>query len=720
MSNTTGNVTTTTTAAQALLENQLTMIMPGVLSTPFVSLILQRLHIDTRIFVPILGFISAILFAWRYVEDILFNQLGWFMCTLHVRPEDETYQIVSSWIASQPFSHGARSFVVSSTNTNTRRMWDSLWWWDDDTRSEEVLNRGYDNMLVYMPAPGNHYFWYRRRLLILRRIVSSGPRDYSNTSENELINISCIGRDPWILKALMNEAFDNYNKHDQNKQTMIYRAAMRQVWTAPVWQRSHARANRPLSTVILDEGVKKNVLSDIEEYLRPETRRWYTDRGIPYRRGYLLHGPPGTGKSSFSVALAGHFNMRIYMVSLSSAIADEDNLTTLFSELPRRCIVLLEDIDTAGLTHTREKRGVSEDGVGGSSSTETDDLEQRGDAIRRRKGKYTGGRLSLSGLLNILDGVASQEGRILIMTTNHVDKLDKALTRPGRVDMTIKFTVANKALSATIFKYMYGNFDNEKSDSAPDDREKDITEGENKVQETETDEKADPESKRIASLADDFASKLPENQFSPAEIQGYLLLNKLTPEKAVAGLEKWCEETLAEHAENRKKAEEEENKERERRKKKKNKKRFVAEEKQKCKSNNRKKCKCEEDSSDNDDSEGSDDDYGTSESDDEPRRSKKRRDGKKADKKRSKGDFDTRSSSSGQEDEEKKNNKNKTMLASIMAKQPFSSGSNDAVAAEEDATRPEDPGAEKTREVIATGDATTSGEKTDLVAPVVD
>ncbi|TQS31876.1 hypothetical protein Golomagni_07827, partial [Golovinomyces magnicellulatus] len=83
--------------------------------------------------------------------------------------------------------------------------------------------------------------------------------------------------------------------------------------------------------------------------LHPSTPRWYASRGIPLRRGYLFHGPPGTGKTSFSFALAGVFGIDIYVISLQDQSVTEEDLAVLFTSLPRRCVVLLEDIDTAGL-----------------------------------------------------------------------------------------------------------------------------------------------------------------------------------------------------------------------------------------------------------------------------------------------------------------------------------------------------------------------------------
>ena len=127
--------------------------------------------------------------------------------------------------------------------------------------------------------------------------------------------------------------------------------------------------------------------------------------GIPYRRGYLLYGHPGTGKSSFIQALAGALNYNICIINLSESALTDDRLNHLLCHAPERSILLLEDIDAA-FHNTREKR------VG-----------------------YSQCHVTFSGLLNALDGVAAAEERIIFMTTNHVERLDPALIRPGRVDV---------------------------------------------------------------------------------------------------------------------------------------------------------------------------------------------------------------------------------------------------------------------------------------------
>lgn len=100
-----------------------------------------------------------------------------------------------------------------------------------------------------------------------------------------------------------------------------------------------------MQSVVLDEGVKERIVDDVRAFMA--RGRWYSDRGIPYRRGYLLHGPPGSGKSSFVQALAGELEYNICVLNLSERGLTDDKLNHLLANAPERSIVLLEDIDAA-------------------------------------------------------------------------------------------------------------------------------------------------------------------------------------------------------------------------------------------------------------------------------------------------------------------------------------------------------------------------------------
>ena len=174
--------------------------------------------------------------------------------------------------------------------------------------------------------------------------------------------------------------------------------------------------------VILPNNEFDNLKEDIEYFLK--NRDWYEEVQIPYRRTYLLSGEPGSGKSTTVQAAATHFNLDVYALSLSEMT--DDKFSDAISGIPDKSILLLEDIDCA----------VKID----ESNRDTQNT-----------------KVTFSGLLNILDGVCSPEGRITFLTTNHRDKLnDAALLRPGRVDYEILYGYATKEQIfdlATKFKY---------------------------------------------------------------------------------------------------------------------------------------------------------------------------------------------------------------------------------------------------------------------------
>ncbi|KAH8897027.1 hypothetical protein GQ53DRAFT_778260 [Thozetella sp. PMI_491] len=550
----------------------LDLFFPGF--SPISGAVYKYLHIDLNVYIPLILLCGGLVFLWRYFAEYLWGLVEkYLMSVVDIRVDDEIYNMLMTWVASQGFSQGARRFVVN-TSLNSR-SWYVMWnnWREDDEADDEdeegTSRKKKKKALAYTPTFGSHWFWYQGRLLIFRRSENRETAGFLPASEREEISVSCFGRDPWVLKELLHEAREAYVKRDEQK-TLIYRGAMKAGSGEPVWQRSLARASRPFSTVILNEKVKEDLIEDVRDYLNPMTRRWYSNRGIPYRRGYLLHGPPGTGKSSLSLALAGHFKMRIYIVSLSSVSANEENLASLFAELPRRCVVLLEDIDTAGLTHTREETGVddNESNDGNNDNNGSAKSTRKRDPRKPNNNNGNTGRLSLSGLLNILDGVASQEGRVLIMTTNHIEKLDKALIRPGRVDMIVKFGKADEGMIAAIFRAIYAPLEGDDAPVKPGEAkvlDEAAIEAERKKAEEAVRVKAEVTAK-VEKLALEFGKKVPAHEFSPAEIQGFLLKNKRTPERAVDGAEEWVvearkekkEKELKEAEEKRKKQEEEE------------------------------------------------------------------------------------------------------------------------------------------------------------------
>lgn len=239
----------------------------------------------------------------------------------------------------------------------------------------------------------------------------------------------------------------------------------------------------------------------------------------------------------------------------------------LFVGLPRKCIVLLEDIDCAGVQRNSNRHMDDEsDSESSDEETQSDDESRGGGGVKAKSSKSSKEKkkpsksdsnslspaqhrpprmsVSFSGLLNAIDGVASHEGRILIMTTNHRERLDPALIRPGRVDMQIEFGFAGRNTLGEIFRELYSRVDG--MDSATIEEEEEVFGGEEesllssteKTGRSELDRQAQYTAK-IADLAEKFADMIPADKFTPAEIQGFLMSYKRAPKRAIRKIPGW-------------------------------------------------------------------------------------------------------------------------------------------------------------------------------------
>ena len=172
------------------------------------------------------------------------------------------------------------------------------------------------------------------------------------------------------------------------------------------WERLDDLPQRSLDSVILPPGQLEKLTADLSKFLASEPE--YGRRSIPWHRGYLFEGPPGTGKTSAARALACHLGLDIWYLPLSGVKKDTD-LIKIVLGVKGRSILLLEDIDIFHAAISRK-----------------DDF----------------GTTTLSGLLNALDGIATPHGLITVMTSNEPEMLDPALLRSGRIDVSEYFGLA--------------------------------------------------------------------------------------------------------------------------------------------------------------------------------------------------------------------------------------------------------------------------------------
>ncbi|KAF8217469.1 P-loop containing nucleoside triphosphate hydrolase protein [Mycena galopus ATCC 62051] len=208
------------------------------------------------------------------------------------------------------------------------------------------------------------------------------------------------------------------------------------------WGRVVSKTRRSFATLVLPDGIKETLLADMKEFL--DNEQWCTCAAPRLLNRYLLFGDPGTGKSTTVHALAGELGMEIYFISLASGVNDY-SLGELFHSTPPHSILLIEDIDCAVPT-----RGDSDE-----YQSQADDDGRMPEMLMKRRSEVT-----LAGLLNILDSVASQEGRILIATTNHIDQLDPGTQSPTSHPAQIRYKLAtNEQLENVFHRFYPGNND---------------------------------------------------------------------------------------------------------------------------------------------------------------------------------------------------------------------------------------------------------------------
>eukprot|EP01006_Ploeotia_vitrea_P056550 TRINITY_DN68107_c8_g2_i1.p1 TRINITY_DN68107_c8_g2~~TRINITY_DN68107_c8_g2_i1.p1 ORF type:complete len:510 (-),score=29.61 TRINITY_DN68107_c8_g2_i1:1371-2840(-) len=188
------------------------------------------------------------------------------------------------------------------------------------------------------------------------------------------------------------------------------------------WSLLGSKPARPLESVVLPHVAKKRCLNELEEFYSPSTKEWYHKHGISYRRSILLYGPPGSGKTSFVFALAGHFKKNVCLLQPAQQKMTDNALASLLQVAPQGAFIVLEDVDALFTNHRESLHS---------------------------------GQLTFSGFLNALDGLCTPEGHVFFLTTNYLDRLDSALTRDGRVDVRVEIGYASPQQLEKIFLLFY-------------------------------------------------------------------------------------------------------------------------------------------------------------------------------------------------------------------------------------------------------------------------
>ena len=262
----------------------------------------------------------------------------------------------------------------------------------------DELNQGGKPQAYLSPGEGFHIFKLENKWVWMTREVQA------NITVLEKISLSTLGCDKKLLQNFIQHAIDLRITRELDKISILIPSSYNNEWI-----RAKLGNNRKLSSIVLKKGQTEAILGDLQQFFNAKKR--YDELGIPWRRGYLLFGPPGTGKTSLVTALASELSLNVCSLSLASANITDERIGNLLSTVPPRSIILLEDIDS--FFKHRDKADASV-------------------------------KLSYSGFINALDGVAAHEGSVIFLTTNHPQLIDEASVRSGRVDFRMELTHCDK------------------------------------------------------------------------------------------------------------------------------------------------------------------------------------------------------------------------------------------------------------------------------------
>lgn len=348
--------------------------------------------------------------AWTWIKSK-------FIVDVTITDKDPAFEWVRDWMADQPFTKKTRNLDVALSKSNYDEFPSAV------IDAPSGNNRRKSRLrFILSPGMGTHFFTFKRTLVWMTRAKENngtGGTPSNNAVTREIITLRFFSRNRQVAADLLNEVIEHAQPEKDpciNIYTCVYGG----------WRLVGTRKLKFSKNVILPKGQYESLCVDLEKFTT--SRDWYQHAGVAYRRSYMFYGPSGTGKSSTALSMAMTADMDLAILPVGD-IDNDSQLARAISERPDHSILLLEDIDCMF-----KKRSSTDSNIGS-------EISSRG--------------VSLSGLLNVLDGAASSEGTITIMTTNHIENLDEALIRPGRCDYKIEYSHAEEDQAARMLLHFF-------------------------------------------------------------------------------------------------------------------------------------------------------------------------------------------------------------------------------------------------------------------------
>jgi len=335
-----------------------------------------------------LGIIGGFLASVRTVPGTIWSYIKrQFMVTATVR-SDNLVNFLSLWLAEQEYAKKSRLLDA------VLEYQDTEW-------------RG-----VLRPGLGGHIFTFKGTRFWLHHDLE----DQGALGKKHIMSLKMFGRSKQPMLDLIQEVVECANAQREDK-TLVY---INEKWGG--WDELRILSKRSLESLFLPHDVKDDIFSDARKFFANE--QWYRERGIPHRRGYLLHGPAGNGKSTVIHVLASEFDLPIYMLTLSDPDVTDTGIASVIGKAPAQSIIVLEDFEKINFGAEKMK-------------------------------------ITIPGLLNAIDGSLASEGRILIITANTLEPINEYFLRPGRIDRVWEIGPPEESVIRECVELFDGHLDHE-------------------------------------------------------------------------------------------------------------------------------------------------------------------------------------------------------------------------------------------------------------------